>query len=176
MTRTDFDRAYADVLFSHIDRLGDPCPEDPLEKIVEDLLSAFARVDRLDPRMNTTEGYRAARSRSPWLFPGDTVWAPAAPGAASRQLMTVQLCFEGADRTVHCLLEVQDEDRVLYRCWPLLALAPTAQGPSFHEQMLANPTCPEFLPGLLRRLGLPVPEALSPSEPDRPVGRAPGAR
>lgn len=47
-----FEKKIHDVLFAHIDRLNDPCPKvDPLEKIVNDLISEFDKVWR--PHANT---------------------------------------------------------------------------------------------------------------------------
>lgn len=162
MPRTDLDRAYADVLFAHIDRLSDICEDDPYEDVVADLVAAFERVARLDPRLSSNEPYLALRRGLGWLFPGDKAWAPLHPGAAPRVEMTVDLCFTGADGDAHCVLSCAQDGKTLYRCLPLASLALTEYGPNVFE---SGKLPPQVLQALATRLGcVSEPSAATPGE------------
>ncbi len=170
MTKTDFDRAYADVLFAHIDRLNDLCPEDSAEDIAADIVAAFDRVVRLDPRMTGNEPYRALRKSQGWLFPGDKVWAPSAGGSDQRIEVDVQLCFRGRDDDAQCVVAWDDDGKTLYRCHPLSALALEQNGPT----LFAQGRLPEHaLQALAHRLGCTWPPEATPASTRPARGRRP---
>lgn len=178
MPRTDLERAYADVLFAHIDRLSDICEDDPYEDVVADLVAAFERVARLDPRLSSNEPYLALRRGLGWLFPGDKAWAALHLGAAARMEMTVDMCFTGADGDAQCVLSCVQDGKTLYRCLPLASLALTEEGPNVFE---SGKLPPQVLQALATRLGcVSEPSAATPGKsaarPSRPSHSTRAAR
>jgi len=132
-----WERAYADVLFSHIDRLNDVCEEDPLEGIVQSLRAAFDRVTLVDPVMNRNEVWRAARANEPWPEPGLRVWYETQEPGRARKLQEakVMMTFRGEDERGWCLLAV-DKD---YVTKPVLALRDKVEGPAYWQIEMRKP-------------------------------------
>jgi len=132
-----WERAYADVLFSHIDRLKDICLEDPVERIVASLVAAFDRITLVDPVMNRSEAWRALHAQEPWPIAGLDVWYETQEPGRSRELQPakVVLTFRGQDERGWCLLEVGTD----YVAKPVLALRDKVDGPSYWELELSKP-------------------------------------
>lgn len=130
-------RAYADVLFSHIDRFNDVCKEDPLEHIAQSLRTAFDRVAVVDPMMNRSEAWRAAHADEPWPAPGIPVWYETQESGRSRKLQAahVVLTFRGEDERIWCMLQVGKD----YITKPVLALRDKLEGPSYWEIEMRKP-------------------------------------
>jgi hypothetical protein len=147
VTPATWDRAYADVLFAHIDRLNDVCPKtDPLERIAQSLREGFDRVAATDPAMNRDDAWRAAQAGQPWPAPGQVLWYPEG-NLATRRAARVMLTFRGRDERTWCLLELEDGYRVL----PALGLHADKDGPSYFQQALANP---DFARQFMQQAGL----------------------
>lgn len=138
-----FERAYADVLISHIDRLGDPCPEaDPLERIATSMLEAFEAVSALDPTFTRFEKDRAALKGKLWPVPGQVLWLPQGSTlqehANSRIPVTVQLTFQGKDGDTLCIVEIKEDERHFYRIVCARALAPAETAPTFFQTLVTT--------------------------------------
>lgn len=144
-----WERAYADVLFSHIDRLNDVCDKcDPLERIAQSLRDAFDRVTVVDPVMNRNEAWRAMRADEPWPEPGLTVWFETHDhGRKELRAAQVMLTFRGKDERPWCLLEVDKG----YVTLPVLSLRDKLEGPSYLDLALRKP---EFARRFLQDAGI----------------------
>jgi hypothetical protein len=160
-----WERAYADVLFSHIDRLNDVCEEDPLEGIVQSLRAAFDRVTLVDPVMNRNEVWRATHANEPWPSPGQAVWYEVQEHNRARKLQDakVMMTFRGEDGRGWCLLQVGKD----YVTKPILALRDKIEGPSYWElEMLKPEVARRFLQqaGILDASGELAPQFRNTSE------------
>ena len=161
---------YADVLFSHIDRLADPCPQsDPLARIARDLVAAFEQVARDDPAMNRTvarlprEGYA-----DPYYPAGSRVFF-AQPYAINHYRThdveaRVLNQFRGKDGREYCVLEVQEAEP-RYELKPVMALKDEKDGESNLDKALKHP---EFARAFLARAGILEAENSTTEDPVRP--------
>lgn len=149
------DRAYKDVLFSHVDRLGDPCPSDPYEASVGSLLAQFEAVASLDPQMNFNDKCVATRDGQPWPSPGETLWAcreaiPGFPGHSKERVpFQALLSFRDPTGVVRTLGTIVWEGKPRYHVLAAVLLSPSETGDAYLTAALTSPKFSKVFTGLL---------------------------